>query len=576
MPNVKCELCETEVDADNVESTNEHEAICSGCFDEMWQCADCDEHYGSTTDYKELRHGKVCIDCYNDGDYHDCESCEALISIGREEYFYDDNNNCYACSDCADESMAECSRCEGEILYSECGSDNYQEGLCYDCHNKRDEHIRNYASSNRVDAAVMKTLECYKALSSDGHEFMNWFYRGNEHDYQKIDREICKGATGTFKHDTEDKPKWWKGKLAITSQVFHYASNIMYTMINSNTFLTEHKKYGLYHPIRDIFRQQISYRDTDGEVIKGADVNRQDLGADYFNYRIEYVNKSAIAGQLEKNETEDGADLRRALNQVFSRAYKNRLPQFINARERSGRTSPAENWNGIIEKYNTNASVDEIDIQIGFDSEFEHFKDIDDFNERVGSCQARCNRDTYAFAYMDMFVNPHLFAFLRNKDGRICGRSVIRVFKEDWSDEEAPVYIAPSRLYLNEHTNSKTDVYVGLFKAIDEWASKTFADHKLVAYRSSRHDASIRSILSNAQSPKLSLDYDQSRRTLSTQKWLPFWHTKPDASDCDFTYYRDEEQRHRFQLVSGGTNAEYAAYEQLHPDDYILVETKND
>jgi hypothetical protein len=574
MPNIKCDICREEVNEDNIESTTEHEAVCPPCLARMWQCADCSElHSGS--DYYSFSHGRVCHPCYDNGDYAECDCCSDLISLNDGDHYYDgDYSGGYACSDCGDERVADCSNCGESIIYSECGSDNYHDGQCYDCYHRRNEHIQHYARPDRttLDATVFRLLENYKPMDSEAYNFMAWFYSGIDSDYERINTQICKGATGVFKPDEADQPKWWKSEVKVTSRTFIDTAEIIYTLINSDTFLSDHKKYGLYHPIRDIFRAHIKYIDLEGNYAFGDTISRQNLGNDYFNYRVDYINKAAIAKQLSSNKTEDNADLRRALNQVFNRAYKNRLPQFIAARERGGYL----NWSSTLNKYNTNASDDSIDLQIGFDSTNQFFRDVDEFNNRASSCQSRSNREAYAFGYMDMFVNPHLFALLRNDSGNICGRSVIRLFKNDWSDTTEPVLVAPSRLYLTDYTQSKSDVYVGLFKAINEWATTTFDSHKMIAYRSSRHDTSVRSIVMSAGDRNIKELTDYPRTAIKTEKWRPFWESKPDASDADFTYYRDEDQRVNYQRVRGDTQADYAVWESLYSDSYTILEINND
>ena len=175
-----------------------------------------------------------------------------------------------------------------------------------------------------------------------------------------------------------------------------------------------------------------------------------------------------------------------------------------------------------------------------------------------------------------MAVNPHLLAILRDKDGLLIGRAVIRLFKEQWDDEH-PMIIAPSRLYLSQHSNVKKEVYVGLFEALNTWAKESFAEgHQLIAYRHSRHDSSIISFIRDSN--KLSIDLSVTRPAVNTLDWFPFWSSKPDQSDADFTYYKDEDQRCRLSNVNRGsevTHIEYAAHELLNGDEYYNIEVKN-
>ena len=179
---------------------------------------------------------------------------------------------------------------------------------------------------------------------------------------------------------------------------------------------------------------------------------------------------------------------------------------------------------------------------------------------------------------MDMAVNPHLLAIVRDEDGNMVGRSVIRLFKRDWSETTEPIVVAPSRLYLNKHTNAKNDVYAGLFIAVNKWAEESFDNHVMVAYRMSRHDSSIRSILRQSNKFTITLPSGNEVNKIRTQFWLPWWRAKPDNGDADFTYYKDEDQRCYVKQVKGSPNwiTDYAVYEWLDINDYAIVEVNDD
>lgn len=582
MPNTNCEICLDEVSNTDIESTDEYEAVCKTCIAEFYTCADC-QSLTNCEDFVDLNHGRVCESCYSNGDYSECDCCGAIINLSNETNYCDsENTGNYACENCGDEELTSCD-CGSSILWNEVGSDSYYEGLCYDCHSNPTQSIQRQISPNAttLSRSSIHTLESYKDSSAASANFLDWFYDGEEYNYEHIDKEIVKGAMGIYLADTapEKSPAWWNGKMSIQSQVYKDTAHIMQKLITSNTFLTEHKKYGLYHPLRHLFAKHISYRhvfDGTSETIMGSKVSLQQQGEDYFNYHIDYIDRAALAVTLSTNKTEDGADLRRAINQIFSRAYKNKLPQWIAGNDR------ARSWNETLQKYNTNATNIKLDISIGFENNLAFLQQVNRFNNKCSSCQIQSNRTSYAFAYMDMFVNPHLFAFIRNSEEEIIGRSVIRLFKQNnqvaWDNDAAPVFVAPSRLYLTEHTQSKSEVYLALFQAVNEWAKSTFPAHHVIAYRGSRHDSSIRSILATQPPSKLSFDETYGRTNLVTQRWLPYWHDKPYNDECSFTYYRDEDQlvRHYEINDSNSTATKYAVEEQLYSDSYAIVEIEND
>ena len=588
MPNINCDRCSEQVNAADIESTDDYEAVCKPCMEEFYNCADC-QSLSDDEDGITVSHGRICSSCFDNGDYVNCNCCEEIINLGRETAYCDseDTGN-YACEDCGDEELTTCD-CGSSILWNEVDSSSYYEGQCYDCHNNPRAEISRSISNNATTLSrnTIHTLESYRTITPATRNFAAWFYQGEEDHYENINKEIVKGAMGIHLADTtpEKAPAWWNGEMSITSRVYKDTAQIITKLIASNTFLTEHKKYGLYHPMRHLFAKHIQYRRLVGEhgerhseEINGADVSLQDQGQNYFNYVIDYIRKNDLAEQLSTNKTNEGADLRRAINQIFNRAYKNRLPQWI-AGLRDERNE--QHWNDTLQKYNTNATNVKLGISIGFESNIEFLRQVDRFNSRSNSCQLASNRNSYGFGYMDMFVNPHLFAFIRNSEEEIIGRSVIRLFKQNnqvsWDNDAAPVFVAPSRLYLTEHTQSKSEVYVSLFKAVNEWAKTTFPVHKLIAYRGSRHDSSIRSIL--AQHPTaLSFDDTGDRTNLVTQRWLPYWHEKPLSDDCDYIYYQDEDQRTRYYQIndSDSTATQYTVEEQLYSDSYAIVELEND
>ena len=583
MPNINCDVCSSEVVAEDVESTDEYEAVCKPCMLTFYTCVDC-HCLTNDADYTTCTHGKVCSDCYSNGDYSECDCCGNIINLSNETSYCDsENTGNYACENCGDEELSSCD-CGSSILWNEVGSDGYYEGLCDNCHNRPEQSIsRLTVGGNSILRADIETLKSYKSMAAQTAEFADWFYRGEENNYEHINVEIAKGALGVYAGtnvEPEETPNWWLGKLSIQSNVYKDTANIIYRLMTSNTFLTEHKKYGLYHPLRHMFSKHISYRrisDSSSENIQGVDVSLQEQGEDYFRFVVDFINKRGIGDQLASNKTNEGADLRRALNLIFNRAYKIRLPQWIaGLRDRA----TEEHWRTTLQHYNTNATNVKLDVMIGYENNIDFSKEVERFNHKCNSCQVASNRESYGFGYMDMFVNPHLYAFIKNSDGVIIGRSIIRLFKrnnDSWDDADSPVFVAPSRLYLTEHTNSKSDVYVALFEAVDKWAESTFVNHKLIAYRGSRHDSSVRSIISN-HPHKIGFDTDANQTNLVTQKWLPYWRTKPMSDECSYTYYRDEDQIPRHYEVSDSSSfeTEYAVEELLYSDSYAIVEIKND
>ena len=575
MPEQECELCSDEVEQENIQSTSTHEIVCSDCRDKMWDCADCDDACEEDANSIETRHGNICEDCYQSGDYSCCRDCERVIDLSRDSYYYDGNNSCeYACPNCAsDNEIFDCNSCGVTMYFDCCGTDYYEASECHDCFYRSDEDISSamssYGTGCKIDTLLLKNG--YSAATAPTMELFRSFYGRMRDDYTYHTFELKKDALGPVygsDDELEEANKWWTGEIKIKSEVYKQVAQVFYDMINNDIFLSEHKKYGLYHPLRHLFRKHLKYYDRDARVaVKGEDITMQKVGNDYFNYTIEYVNVEAIATMLEVNKTDDGADLKRAINQIMSRAYKNRFNQYAKRK--------ASGWTETLEKWKTNASSTKVKIEIGFDPAI--LQETVDWNSGI-SCQESCNRTSYAFGFMDMEVNPHLLAIIRDNSGAIIGRSLIRLYKADWTNEEEPISIAPSRLYLTQYSNSKNDVYVGLFKAVKEWAETAFDKHQLIAYRCSRHDTSIYSILGGSPLMKILNAPAEAVVDLKTHYWLPWWRSKPDEGDADYTYYRDEEQRRYIKRVVGATGAHesVAVYESIGHGEYRVVEVIED
>ena len=534
----ECEVCGAEENSENIESTANYECVCTSCRNDLWECYDCSDEQTADEDRHPVPGGDVCHDCRHGGDYSDCDSCMDIIDVRNGDYFSDSEySGEMVCHNCGDSHMMDCEHCGCEIYYYEVGTDHYYEHKCEDCYNKRDTNIADFASRT-IAVSSMHLKNAYRRANEADMSKISAFYGYAISEYDYNPYLINKDCLGPQMEPADDASAWWKGQITLSSPVYKRTAHMFYEMMQTDTFLQEHKSYGLYHPLRHIFRQHIKYYNRkDGGVVKGDEISMQELGQDYYNYSLEHVNIEQITAMLKDNKTADGADLKRAINQIFSRAYKLRFPQYAGYK--------SSGWLDYFQQYQTNVVNTKVNVQVGFDIDtlIENF----DCGEAIRSCQTRGNNQAYAFGAVDMAVNPHLLAIFRNDDGNLIGRAVIRLFKEQWDDEH-PMFIAPSRIYLSQHSNAKKEVYIGLYQALDKWAKDSFAEgYELIAYRNSRHDSSIVSFINH--STKLQVQMDRNRVNIKTLSWSPFWESKPDNSEAEFTYYKDEDQRCRLMSV---------------------------
>ena len=574
---INCEICSTSIEETDVQSTSSHEAVCSDCYAAMWECTDCCEHHDDDADQYETTSGTICNSCRENGEYTNCFECDTLIALNNDSYYYDeDHHGEHCCESCGENTLFECN-CGREVPWYEAGHDHSRESQCQRCWNNYNTHISrssNMNSAQKLELNSINLKDSYTAVSSTTRSFFEWFYGNMGDDFEYNSIQIKKGASGVG-----GQLNWHSQPITVKSEIYLTTGQMFGEMINSEFFITEHKKYGLYHPLRHLFRRALKYYDLSArEYIEGVELSMDRLGKNYFNFRVERLDPDIIAEMLADNKTEDGADLKRAVNQIMTRAYKHRFP---------ARTAAYPQWETTLESYKTNSSNIELTLEIGYSDAI--MKELVRFNTGV-SCQERCNKDNYAFGLMDMVVNPHLFALIRDKEDAVIGRSVIRFWKSDWSDSSAPIYIAPSRLYLTGHTNSKKDAYIAMFTGINEWAKQTFknerkvngklhawTNYKIIAYKGSRHDSSISSYLMNSSKLKLVEPSDRNVKYF-TQTWLPWWITKPENSEAQFTYYTDEDQRPQIREVADFTdNSEkYAVFEMVYADTFKIVEVTND
>jgi hypothetical protein len=545
---VICDKCREVITDDEVLSTDDYESLCQSCYDNFIECACCSEVYENA--YVSTCDGDpICRDCYNGGDVGHCTSCDAHIVLSHGDYYYDDHSGEYCCSSAADSTYLDwsCESCGCDMTFEEAGTDHAEQYLCYDCYHNPTSSIQRLADS-WIDKADVHTQRWYKNLDDGAQFFLAEFYRSRDEEFKCSGKMIKKGLLGA---GTDEG--WWDGEIEVQSPAFADMAKVIADMCYSDLFFVKHKKYGLYHPFRHLFHQCLSYRDREGgDTVYYNRVGRdedpqiafEEVCRDYHRWELYSVRHNKLATMLAENKTEDGANLRKTTSNIMNRSYADRfalLSQRNNSLERS------------YQQYLTNAVNQKYNIRIGFNSDV--MMDLADFNSLVGSCQDSANRMSYAFGFADMLVNPHLLALIY-ENNEIIGRSVIRFWKHNWDDSEEVVKIAPSRLYLSRITNAKADVYVALFKQVNEWAKTVYGidNYEIIAYSDSRHDSPVYSFIRSHISGK------EATQRLNTQVWNTFWHSKPQDDCADYTYYKDEMQR-----------AVY--FGQRDSDDYAVKET---
>ena len=561
--NCQCEVCSCELEEDAViESTHQYEIVCSDCESSMVSCDGCNELFtNDDAPYSTCSGHPVCEPCSNSGNFQSCVACHELINTDHGDYYYDSNYDEYCCSDQAgDQELSwSCSRCDCTMYFTDAGTDYAESELCYDCYHNPESSLADDVYRFIDHDAVSGN---YQALSSSAKSQLNWFYSYNNDNYEHSNLQILKGGLELNSFG------YAESSIKVASPVYKEFAYIIKEMIGSELFFTRHKKYGLYHPLRHLFHSCIKYYDRqNGDSYNyrgGTAIDFESVVTDLNRYSVEGSYGDKIAQMLRTNKTDDGGNLQRAVTNVFNRSLKERFDYF-NLRRMDDQLA-AKRYN----QYLTNAVDVEYPLQIGFDPT--DLKDVAEFNASVGSCQDQSNRGSYSFGFADLLVNPHLFALIRDDNNEIIGRSVIRFFKHNWDDDSEPVSVAPSRLYLKRNTQAKKEFYVQLFKQIDAWAYTAFDSHQMIAYSSSRHDSSVYSYIRD------SFDFvnHSTNKSMQTQRWFAFWHTKPRDSSADYSYYQDEGQHTRVVGIRNGGLGDYAMQETMSDYDYKIIGANNE
>ena len=191
----------------------------------------------------------------------------------------------------------------------------------------------------------------------------------------------------------------------------------------------------------------------------------------------------------------------------------------------------------------------------------------------------------------------HLYIIFYDPDDEtsIIGRSAIRLLWKRGSaklgftePDKDTLYIAPSRMYLSDHTQAKNQFYAGMYKALNEWKDIIgerlgAKEVKMIAYHRTRHDSySMRDYVANARDRLISLKVEERDEEYGEPKvgkfvtdWFyPIWLEKPQE-EAYWGYYPDEYQGYEHAYVDSSSYSSYATRE-TYTGQYSLIEVKNE
>lgn len=610
---VKCEKCDCVIN-DDVYSNSEHEVLCLGCFEDYAACNDCGETVDTAdNDVTELHDHHYCSDCSSDNITH-CEQTGNALHLERDQY-YEHDGYIYSSQGAYEATGYECDSCGHCVSVRETidneSEDHVADALCYDCYeNRQSQHYLTDEPSRGIKR-IIKLDERYTSLygpyapkaekeqAKAAADWLRRLYGSRLDNFGHYNSMIIKGGNP----QEPDKFGWWQTTIKIRSNLNEEIESWLKRFIQEDELVVPHKKLGTYHPFRDFFGayidcsvENIVMGDNGEEVDKFRSPFNGYPGEDV-NYYIESLHSRPLRNTIDNNRLRvKGAvgklrltRMKKALNKIITKNlehltefYPNRIKAFM------------DSW----EKYLTNSVYIELPVKIGFEPAIQ--KDVEQFNYDVQSCQSSRYVDTLAHGFADMLVNPHLYILIMNPkdENEIIGRSILRVWRKPFKTTDGGVdlsdtykkdfankcsFVAPSRLYLQQYTHAKSEVYANLFVAVDEWAKEMYDEHVLVAYGKSRHDSSstaeyirnsnlLRPIEVDAlkQYYKRQDDGTYNENPLVTDWWMPFWRGCP-AEEGDYIYYNDEYQHREFVFCQqSDMNQDIAVREKL--GDFIAVE----
>jgi hypothetical protein len=456
--------------------------------------------------------------------------------------------------------MFDCESCGCEIYFNEAGTDNASEGMCYDCYNRREISIDNIISNvSKIDKVPLS--KHYQEAEDKVMQYFMDFYGYDRDNYANTPTQLQKSGGGYGKGYG-----FYNTSLEISSNTLKEMKNHIYTMLKSRIMISDHRKYGLYHAVQEIFAEALDFYDANsGEIVNGSAIDLAQRGREWTRFSLENVNANKIYEMITADIKDGGGEIRARLIKIINGSAGNRAKALF--------SNNHQFWENF-EQYKTNSAVIKLPIKIGFDPDILH--DMLKHNHRVNSCQVEGNNESYAFANMDLVTNPHLLALVFDTDGKtLIGRSLIRFFKQNEDDTDI-TYVAPSRLYLSNYTHAKSEIYNEVFAAVDEWAAINFGDkYKLIAYGRSNHDSPVVDFL-NRDKFKIKARDVNPPASLITNWWHTWFQEKPDNNEAKFVYYQDEVLDTQFIRITDAKkrHQQYAARESLYRQHYNIVEVR--
>lgn len=570
----QCEACGETIKGE-IYANEKLDAVCLECYSEQCECYSC-KCSVPETDAVFWRSNPFCEDCSNDH-LTECDSCAEAIYKRKQAYYYWDQSGDTYCEGCAQDHEAYCcDNCGNMVAVSEYidneGEDYIYGGeLCYSCWETRGNtvHLNDSTSWGILKKCVFDDAYMELVDNDNAQRWVSDFYgyRLDEYEHQAL--LLQKGGL------KKNEFGFWEGHITVDSEINIKINRWVERIIGDGSIKTSHKKLGEIRPFGELlqyycrfeYRQESDYDTTIGEYV----YNVPDL---YVNVEKSRELRADIAeNKLKTLKIHKGGTIIKEIN--FKKAFNKLIKRYETLMIASWDGDTIYKWQSDWNKYLTNSVKIKLPVKIGFDPSI--MAPLENFNGGVQACQNRRYVDTLAHSFADLLVNPHLLLLIYDATGNeIIGRSVIRTYfsgiDEDGDGGDVP-FIAPSRLYLGQHTNVKNDICARMYDVLEQWAEEYYGEHKLIVYETSRHDQRFSAYIENDK--HLKIGERNPYGVLITDYWYPFFLEKP-SDDAFFLYYPDEQQsRSSYRMEEGETRQKgYGVAEKM--SSYRIISRRGD
>lgn len=623
-------------------------AFCSSCSDDLLTCDDCSELFDPQNDTSYEWDGYTyCNDCACDAIAYECNSCACDVSVSTAVnycgYDFVDEELCESCYERGARVESIDSAVETSIDKSILDSAYIQPNYSAEDNGMTEAQAKDFMSFNKFfnrfySYSSVEDYEKNKLIikkGAFGYDRWGWYETSvqieselNEKIFNMLDYLITDNSQAIYRPHRKFG-RYQPFAFAFAKLCDFYVRSDIKT-IEGNYLFDDDNRYvkRRYPSLESIDHLRcVTSKLEDAPNKKAKDDVWTDLELHnevWLSYYVDFLDRAQLRECVKTRKMPDGKCLVKTMNKLIAQHCKS-AGQFLDEygsgdsidgvdalKQTSHPLADSEftqittgyklkscwhlfSYEAWWSKYCTNAISIKIPARIGFDAQA-HEKVVA-FNDRVGACQGSSYKETLGFNHISMSSNPHLYIIFYDPEDEssIIARSAIRLLWKRSSSKmgytepnKDTLYIAPSRMYLSEHTQAKNQFYAGMYKALNEWKDIIgerlgAKEVKMIAYHRTRHDSySMRDYVANARDELISLkveerdeEYNEPKVGKFVTDWFyPIWLEKPQE-EAYWGYYPDEYQGYETAYVDSSRCSNYATRE-TYTGQYSLIEVNNE